>query len=249
MQKTIEITTTQNVTIEYELAELRERILAWLLDLVIIVFGYLLLIQLLQTVFGNFMSMGMGWSVMMGLFPFIAFFLYHIFFEIWSMGQTPGKKALNIRVVRLDGKDPEWSDVVIRTIMHMVDSLFSAGVIGILFIQTTDKCQRLGDLGAHTTVVKIYSSRFRYLLKDILSISTLDNYQPVYPQVRNLKEPDMLFIKTVLTRRLRYPNQAHDEVMEDLVSHLMPIFGIEQRPLNRQDFLKTILRDYIVLTR
>jgi uncharacterized RDD family membrane protein YckC len=248
MQKTIEITTTQNVTIEYELAELRERMLAWLLDIVIVVFGYLLLIQFIQLVFGSFTGWGM-WGILVSILPFVAFFLYHTFFEIWSLGQTPGKKALNIRVVRLDGKDPEWSDVLIRSMLHLVDSLFSAGVIGILLIKTTDKCQRLGDLAAHTTVVKVYSSRFRYLLKDILNISSLDNYQPVFPQVRNLNEQDMLFIKTVLTRRQRYPNQAHDDVVEDLVTHLMPLLGIEQRPLNRQDFLKTILRDYIVLTR
>ncbi len=249
MQKTIEITTTQNVTIEYELAELRERMLAWLLDFVIVVFGYLLLIQLIQSVLGGLSDLGMGWVMLVAIFPFVAFFLYHSFFEIWSLGQTPGKRALNIRVVRLDGKDPEWSDVVLRALLQMVDTLFSAGVIGILFIKTTDKCQRLGDLAAHTTVVKIYSSRFRYLLKDILNISSLENYQPVFPQVRNLNEQDMLFIKTVLTRRNRYPNQAHDEVMEDLVTQLMPVLGLEQRPLNRQDFLKTILRDYIVLTR
>ena len=249
MQKTIEITTTQNVTIEYELAELRERMLAWLLDLVIVVFGYLLLMQLFVMVFGGIGGDGMGFQMILAILPFAAYFLYHIFFEIWSIGQTPGKRALNIRVIRLDGKDPEWGDVVIRSIMHMVDTLFSAGVIGVLFIKTTDKSQRLGDLAAHTTVVKIYSSRFRYLLKDILNISSLDNYQPVFPQVRNLTEQDMLFIKTVLTRRHRYPNQAHDEVMEDLVSHLMPLLQIEQRPLNRQDFLRTILRDYIVLTR
>ena len=81
MQKTIEITTTQNVTIEYELAELRERMLAWLLDLVIVVFGYLLLVQLFQFVFGFIGDLGM-WKVLISLLPFVAFFLYHIFFEI-----------------------------------------------------------------------------------------------------------------------------------------------------------------------
>ena len=138
---------------------------------------------------------------------------------------------------------------VVRSILHLVDTMFSAGVIGILFIKTTNKSQRLGDLAAHTTVVKVYSSRFRYLLKDILNISSLDNYEPVYPQVRNLNEQDMLFIKNVLARRQRYPNQAHDEVVEDLVTHLMPLLNIEQRPINRPDFLRTVLRDYIVLTR
>jgi len=64
-----------------------------------------------------------------------------------------------------------------------------------------------------------------------------------------MTERDMLFIKSVLTRHSRYSNQAHHEVLEDLISHLMPILDIEVRPLNRVEFLKTLLRDYIVLTR
>ena len=48
MQKTIEINTTQNVTIEYELAKLRERGLAWLLDIAIVLVGYFVFFQLLQ---------------------------------------------------------------------------------------------------------------------------------------------------------------------------------------------------------
>ena len=83
MQKTIEITTTQNVTIEYELAELRERMLAWLLDIVIVIIGYLLLLQLIQMVFGALAGWGM-WRMLVAILPFVAFFLYHIFFEIWS---------------------------------------------------------------------------------------------------------------------------------------------------------------------
>ena len=38
-------------------------------------------------------------------------------------------------------------------------------------------------------------------------------------------------------------------MVEDLVTHLMPVLDIEKRPLNRIEFLKTLLRDYIVLTR
>ena len=51
--QTIEITTTQNVTIEYELASMRERILAWLLDLFVVAFGYLLIFQLVRLIFGR----------------------------------------------------------------------------------------------------------------------------------------------------------------------------------------------------
>lgn len=248
--KSIEITTTQNVTIEYDLAQLRERALAWMLDVFIVLVGYFLLLQLVLPIFSQFIAADdFGWAILAWTMPFLVFFLYCILFEILRNGQTPGKMAMGIKVVRLDGKDPEWGDVVLRAMLHLVDSIFSAGIIGSLLIKTTEVGQRLGDIAAHTTVIKIQGRRFQFRLQDILSISSLENYKPQYPQVRNLSERDMIYIKSVLTRLHRYPNRAHEEIIEDLVTHLMPILGIEKRPLNRQEFLKTLLRDYIVLTR
>ncbi|MBK9338442.1 MAG: RDD family protein [Lewinellaceae bacterium] len=246
--KSIEITTTQNVTIEYELARLRERGLAWFMDLMLLLLGYFILMQLARALFGGIFSGDISDMVWV-LLPFLGYFLYNIFFEIWNIGQTPGKMAMSIKVVRLDGKDPEWSDVVLRAVLHLVDSLFSFSVIGAVLIKTTGKSQRLGDLAANTTVIRIKSTQYQFRLDDILGISTLSNYQPTYPQVRDLGERDMIFIKNVLVRLQRYPNQAHQEVVEDLVTHLMPLLRMEQRPPNRVEFLRTLLRDYIVLTR
>lgn len=246
--KSIEITTTQNVTIEYEPARLRERALAWFMDVMLILLAYFVLLQLLQLVFGGIFSGNIG-DVALALLPFLGFFLYHIFFEIWNIGQSPGKMAMGIKVVRLDGKDPEWSDVVLRAVLHLVDSLFSFGVIGAVLIKTTGKGQRLGDLAANTAIIRIKGTSHLFRLADILGISTLENYQPTYPQVRTLSERDMIFIKNVLARRQRYPNRAHQEVLDDLVTHLMPLLDIEQRPTNSLEFLRTLLRDYIVLTR
>jgi len=246
MNRTIEIRTTQNVTIEYELAGLRERALAWLLDTTIVVILYFLLATLAMLVFGQ---AGTWMSVFMGVMMFLAYFLYHIVFEILRRGQSPGKMAIGTKVVRLDGKDPEWSDVTLRALLQLVDTIFSMGVIGGLLIKTTDKAQRLGDMAANTTVIKIQSTGYSFRLSDILSISSLQNYQPQYPQVRKLSERDMIFVKSALSRFSTYPNQAHEELIEDLVTHLMPLLDIENRPFNRVEFLRTLLKDYIVLTR
>lgn len=246
MQKTIEITTTQNVTIEYELAFLRERALAWLLDMVIMGIGYVMLLFLLRPLYSE---SGVDTGVLLLLFPILAYFLYNVFFEIWNQGQTPGKKTMNIKVVRLDGKDPEWSDVVLRSILQLVDWMFSAGVVGALLIKTTVKSQRFGDMAANTTVIKLYGSRFAFRLEDILNIYSLERYQPVFPEVRRLSESDMIFIKKVLSRHQHFPNAAHQEVVEALVTRLLPLVGQETRPASDIEFLKTLLRDYIVLTR
>lgn len=246
MSKTIEIRTTQNVTIEYELAGLRERALAWILDAAIVVIGYYLVIILIMLITGG---MGTWWGVFFGMMLFLTYFLYNILFEIMKRGQSPGKMALGTKVVRLDGKDPEWSDVTLRALLQLVDSIFCLGIVGGLLIKTTAKAQRLGDMAANTTIIKLQSSNYAFRLADILSISSLQNYQPVYPQVRNLSERDMIFVKTALTRLSAYPNQAHEALLEDLVTRLMPLIGLEQRPINRVEFLKTLLKDYIVLTR
>lgn len=249
MAKTIDITTTQNVTIEYELALLRERIIGWLLDVLIVMIAWFILFQIFRAIGGDEIFENMGWMMLIVLLPFLLFFFYNILFEILNVGQSPGKMAMGTKVVRLDGKDPEWSDVLLRAVMHLVDSIFSFGVIGAMLIKTTPRSQRLGDMAANTTVIKIQGSRFNFRLQDILNIASIENYQPVFPQVRRLSEKDMIFIKTAITRYQRYPNQAHEEVIEDIVSHLMPLLDIDTRPLNRLEFLKTLLRDYIVLTR
>ncbi len=246
MSPTIEIRTTQNVTIEYELAGFRERAMAWILDSAIVGSGYYLFLLLIMMVAPG---MSNAWGVFIGILFFLAYFLYHILFEIMRRGQSPGKIAMNIKVVRLDGKDPEWSDVTLRALLQLVDSIFCLGLVGGLLIKTTAKAQRLGDMAANTTLIKLQSSNHAFRLNDILNISSLQNYTPVYPQVRNLSERDMIFVKSVLTRLNTYPNQAHEELVEDLVTKLMPILGVEHRPFNRIDFLKTLLKDYIVLTR
>ena len=249
MQKTIDIRTTQNVTIEYELAGLRERALAFMLDTFLLMAAYFILFTMLTIVFSAGWLDDGGWVRVFVFLPFLVFFLYNILFEIMNGGQTIGKRAMGIKVVRLDGKDPEWGDVVLRALLQLVDSLFSSGVVGALLVKTTPKSQRLGDMAANTTVIKIGNTRFQFTLHDILSISSLDNYQPLFPQVRNLTERDMIFIKNTISRYQQYPNDAHHNVVEDLVTHLMPILDIEKRPPNRIEFLKTLLRDYVVLTR
>ena len=247
--KSIDITTTQNVTIEYELASLRERILAYLLDMLIITVGYYVFLLLLRSIFGRGLFSGVSDFAIVWLSPIAAFFLYNILFEILNGGQTPGKKAMNIKVVRLDGKDPEWGDVVLRSILHLVDSMASAGVIGLLLIKTTGKCQRLGDMAANTSVIRLFASRFLFRLEDILSISSLETYTPVYTEVRTWSERDMIFIKNALTRYQNFPNNAHYNVVVDLSSRVAPLLHLEQSPNNRVEYLKTLLRDYIVLTR
>ena len=247
--QTIDIRTTQNVTIEYELASLRERFLATLIDvLVVMVFYMLVFFFLFSTLEGLFTSPTMATNAFFSFFPIIAFIFYQLLSEVIADGQSLGKKAMGLKVVRLDGKEPSFSDFLLRAVFHLVDTIFSLGIVAAMLVSSSEKKQRLGDLASNTTVIRIkFDSQFR--LEDILKINSLADYQPEYPQVRQLSEEDMLLIKNIIIRHRKFNNKAHQTVVNDLVNNLIKQLEIEKRPKNKIAFLKTLIRDYIVLTR
>ena len=63
-----------------------------------------------------------------------------------------------------------------------------------------------------------------------------------------LSEQDMLFVKKVLERNKRYKNESHRELLEKLADKIADIIGVNVQR-DKEKFLKTILADYIVLTR
>ncbi|MDX1665718.1 MAG: RDD family protein [Saprospiraceae bacterium] len=247
--KTIEIRTSQNVVIDYELASLRERVFAFFIDILIFGLLYFLLFLLGLNIFGNeLIASGLTFYLFNVLLPLSGFLAYQFFSEALAGGQSWGKRLLGIRVVRLDGREPELSDYLLRAIFHLVDTLTSSGIIAALLISSSANNQRLGDLTAHTTVVRV-RQRQRFSLEDILKISTLEEYRPRYPRVAELSEEDMLIVKATLTRYRNYRNRAHRQLVERLSDRLAGLLEIEEVPRNRVDFLKTLIRDYIVLTR
>ncbi len=246
---TIEIKTTQQVTIEYELATLRERIFAFFIDLLIVGFLYLLLFFSILGLIGiDLLDSSLAASILAILGPIGGFILYQLLSEVLANGQSWGKKAMGIRVVRLDGREPGLSDYLLRAIFHIVDTITSLGVLAALLISSSAKNQRLGDLTANTTVIRVRSYQ-RFRLEDILRINTLENYQPQYPAVRKLSEQDMLLVKQVVSRYQAYSNAAHRTVVEELVEELCRLLDITTVPVDKIAFLKTLIRDYIVLTR
>lgn len=245
--QTIDLRTTQNVIIEYEMASLGERILALLIDLVVVGGGYLLLILLLFSAFETRLS-SFNQGIFFFIVPFGLFILYHFLFELLTHGQSLGKKALSIQVVRMDGEDPAPSDYLLRALFHFVDTLGTGGILGALLIGSSPKRQRLGDMTAGTTVIKVKANE-RFSLGDIQRISSLDDYQPTYPIVRQFSEEDMLLIKNTIARYQRYPNPAHRTVIFELAQQLATQLDTDYPRGGEVEFLKTLIRDYIVLTR
>jgi uncharacterized RDD family membrane protein YckC len=242
MQK-IDIATAQHVTIEYDLASLRDRGLAMLIDLIIILAFFLFLL------FGAArLSLPIQALIREDYILIGSLFVYPFLSEVLANGQSFGKKILKIQVVRLDGKPPEFTDYLLRTVFLLTDLVLSAGILAALFINATEKRQRLGDLTANTAVIRL-RPRQQLLLEDILRIESIDQYIPSFPEVKHLSEQDMLLVKSVVTRYTKYNNEAHRHVVDLTYQRIASALNILEEPQNKLEFLKTILRDYIVLTR
>lgn len=240
---TIDIRTTQNVTIRYELAGLRDRVFAFILDMVIL-YGSLFLITLIAI--DSLGDEGLNYYFYLVVFPIATF--YTLVSEILMNGQTLGKKAMRIKVVRLNGDAPSLTDYIIRWAFRLIDISLSLGAIASVLISSTDKAQRLGGIVSNTTVIRSLPSG-RLFLNDILGIRTSGNYTPKYTGVRQFSEEDMLLMKTVSERAVRFKNTAHQEALDELVEIVSQRLGLHKPPADPVHFIQTLIKDYIVLTR
>lgn len=237
--KKIKINTTQNVVIEYEIAQLRERIIAFIIDFVII----FLVMTFLWWIYVSTMN-----TVLLFLFILPFFIFYSLVSEIFLNGQSAGKKAMDIQVVKINGTEAQFSDYILRWAFRILDIYFSLGILAVLFIRSSFNGQRLGDLVAETAVIKLKPYK-KINFKDVTKIQSSENYHPLFPEVKKLSEENVLLIKTVYERYGKYPNKANQEVLKTMVSHLKEKLDVTQYQMSDMDFLKTLVKDYVVMTR
>lgn len=78
---------------------------------------------------------------------------YFILFEYFWSGSSPGKRTMNVRVIRKDGRPITLFDSAVRNILRVVDVLFMVYPIGLAVMFIDSKNRRLGDLAAGTLVI------------------------------------------------------------------------------------------------
>ena len=99
---------------------------------------------------------------------FLVFFGYPVVFETVLRGRTPGKAALGLRVVTVEGAPERFRHAAIRAALGLVDFILTSGVAAVLTTLLSKRHQRLGDMVAGTVVLRERSaaaapqaSRFR----------------------------------------------------------------------------------------
>ena len=148
--------TPERVALSLPVAGLGARALAYLLDLLLIFLAWIIglvaysasgdlvtevkalsLVGQLLAVLGV-LAAGWGWDVA---------------WEVLWRGQTPGKRALGLRVVGTDGSPVGPAESVVRNALRAVE-LPLGYAPGVLLVALSPRRQRLGDLVAGTLVVQ-----------------------------------------------------------------------------------------------
>ncbi|WP_046744285.1 RDD family protein [Kordia zhangzhouensis] len=191
----IQINTTQNVNIDFTLASVGERIVAHLIDMLIKVSYGTIVWWVMSSLYydSGFMQDWDQWSVIsvwvLLLFPAI---FYTLILESLFEGQTLGKKALKIRVVKIDGYQASFIDYLIRWFFRIIDLNILSGFIAMITVIVSEKGQRLGDMTAGTSVISLKNKiRISHTILEEIG----DNYKPQYPSVIKLSDNDMRIIK------------------------------------------------------
>ena len=118
----------------------------------VVAFPFFVAAVAVTAISGDVSALSWGAIAAASLFGVVVWFLYFTLLE-GHYGQTIGKMALNIKVVReADGAPIDYGEAAVRTILRIIDGLFDY-LIGAIFIWTSDEKQRLGDRVAHTIVV------------------------------------------------------------------------------------------------
>ena len=247
---TIRVHTTQNVTLEYEVASLGDRILATLIDYVLLfAWGVLWAVVFTSLVSGSRATGATtDWGSAGGILAIVIivvilapYVFYFLLSEIFFNGQTLGKKARDIRVVRLDGTAPRLGDYLLRWLLRIVDFGFGGGAVAIITIAINGKGQRLGDMAAGTTVISVRPRRGPR--PDLPTPAALAGYQPVFPQAARLSDHDAALLRQLLSRTVQHGNY---ELLHDTTVKIKDLLHLES-DLPDEAFLRTVLRDHAYL--
>jgi uncharacterized RDD family membrane protein YckC len=148
--------TPERVALSLEVAGLGPRALAYLVDLLLLFLAWVTAL-LLYSIGGDLLRRLQALSLLGQLLVVAAVLLsgwgWDVAFETLGRGQTPGKRALGLRVVRTDGAPVGLAESLARNLLRAVEVPLGYAP-AVLAVALGPRHQRLGDLVAGTLVVR-----------------------------------------------------------------------------------------------
>ena len=238
MDGKLRIQTAQNVALAVAPAGLGERILAWVADTALWVGYALFTVEIMEAAGAD-----VGW--LYTVLVFVPVLLYHLLFEVFFDGQTPGKRLLKVRVARLDGAQPTLGQYLLRWLLRFVDVTATSGTVAVVAVGVTERSQRLGDLAAGTTVIR---QRRRVRLDEVLYPPAPPGYEPAVPQAEALADADVRTLRAVLVRLRLSKRDRRSMALADRAKKAVEAkLELPPSPLPAPEFLETVVRDHTAL--
>jgi uncharacterized RDD family membrane protein YckC len=224
------IITGQYVRIRQATASVGDRIFAQMIDWVILLAYMIFSVWVLSEIKADEV-----WTFFIVIIPML---FYTLCMEIFHHGQSLGKMAMKMRVVKQDGSTPTLGAYVMRWLLYIVDGP-GMSFLGLLIMILTKDHQRLGDLAAGTVVIKLQNYRkiqvnldeYDYLMKD---------YTPRYPQAADLSLEQI----EIITRSVNTPRRDFLPRIAQLSVKVQQKLNISRQESTDVEFLRRILRDY-----
>lgn len=258
----LKILTAFNIEVELPLASFHRRLLAWLLDAVVWILYVYAAFQLMQAIMGDgWLIRKEELRFVVAIVLFLPVACYHLACEIFLAGQSIGKKITGLKVVTELGGRPCVSQYLVRWVMRtsdytiiiialMAPTAYAAPdffwkmatplllLIGdVILMNTTEKGQRLGDVLAHTILVRNVPAED---LSNTVFIETTATYKPQFPEVMQLKDRDMNALKQILASCHKTGDYATAERAAEKVKAHLNI----STTLSPFDFLEALLKDF-----
>lgn len=150
----LEVETPEHVVLDLEIAGVGSRALAAIIDMIVLIGSLLGVMTVLAILGGYGLTVGRLGGAILLLGGFVVWTGYFIFFEGLRQGQTPGKRAVGIRVVMDTGYAVTLSAAAVRNLLRTADFLPPPYLIGALLVALHPRAKRLGDMVAGTVVAR-----------------------------------------------------------------------------------------------
>lgn len=267
----VRIATNFNIDIEFTAPPFHRRLLAWVLDVVVLVFYVVVATKFLDWLYSQMdyseRSNVARWAVtLVFVLPFL---LYHVVLEATMNGQSIGKRIMGIKVISENGGRPSLGQFIIRWLIRTSDymlltiiivmiiassygltpdaEMYAAlgGAVLLLLVDlvlvNTRKQQRLGDILAKTVLI---NTRQAEKISDTVFLEVENSYVPRFPQIMQLSDRDINSLKGIIdaARKHNDSNMAF-LAAEKIKTHLKITTHLEP-----EEFLEVLLKDYNYLS-
>ncbi len=246
----VKLDTGFNIEVEFPVALFWKRLLAWTIDVLICWMIIKTLAFMLQI--ESFFVWTSVWDLR-GLLVNLPVLFYHLFFEVALNGRSPGKMAMQLRVITEEGGQPSLGQYLIRWVFRWVDlpywiaiaaalntipwwtfPLIFSGIAAVLF---TPRSQRSGDMVAVTILIE---TKTRTSWQDTVFTEISETYKPKYPGVMQLTDRDINTLKNIIeTVKKKNDHELARRIADRIVSKTN--MQTDEYPI---DFLERLLTDY-----